>query len=297
MQQTHFKRPGPAPDFPPIAAFLENWAEHRDLSDELQRLERFAATDSSSPGEGAWRVVESLVSVARHLNHRAQDAALKVQPKWLPDFVRATAYGYWAHRLAMSEYRQRELDHAFALHEAGFILGSCVTLGWLDHARSMAVQMAAAFDTSFYYDRDDAYHRRAQTFVLRLALDWNGSRREWPSYAFDVPAYDYLVHHWRDKDPDVLLHALLAACDRHMHEAHEDSPHARHDICAPHYVYLPFEILAVMRLREQHGLALPYVDHTLMLTPLGRLPKPQTWIEDEVLTTTISRVRRDHPQL
>jgi len=244
-----------------------------------------------------WRVVETLVAIGRHLQHSAQDAALKVQPTWLPEWVRASAYGYWAHRLALHEYRERPLDDAFALHEAGFILGSCAALGWLDHARSMAVKMAAALDTSFYYDADEGHHRRAQTFVLRLVLDWNGSHREWPSYAFDVPAYDYLVHHWRDEDPRVLSEALLAACDRHMHESHEDSPDAAHDICAPHYVYMPFEMLTVLRLREKHGLALPQLDHTLMLTPLGQLPKPQSFVEDDVLTATIARVRREVPTL
>ena len=289
MQALPFQRLGPAANFPTITAMLGEWTYQSESANDLQRLHDFAAETAVRP-EDLCSASESLSDVARDLHRRAQTAALKVESGWLGDWARATAYGYWAHRIAAADYSERPRENAFALHEAGFTLGSCAALGWLDFARALTVQMCGLFDSAFYYDRDERFHRRTQTFVLRLLANWNGSTHEWPSYAYDVPAYDYIVHHWQDADARPLAEALLAACDRHMHQTGEDTVTNSTDICQPQYVYLPFEILTVLRLR-QLALTTPQIDHTLMLTPLGQLPEPQPLADDELLSSVVARAR------
>jgi hypothetical protein len=67
-----------------------------------------------------------------------------------------------------------------------------------------------------------------------------------------------LLAQWQTPDADALAPLLLAACDRHTHQASKtDEPLKSGD------TYYPFEVLAVLRLRLQRGLTNPLLEHSL----------------------------------
>lgn len=59
------------------------------------------------------------------------------------------------------------------------------------------------------------------------------------------------------------------------------------------YARTPLEILLICKLREELGLPNPKLDHPLMNTPLGQLPKEVPFAMDEVITAVMKRARAE----
>jgi hypothetical protein len=107
-----------------------------------------------------------------------------------------------------------------------------------------------------------------------------------------------ILERWRDPDPDVLAPWLLAACDRHTHEAPYDTAKQAYDFGDCRLTRTPIEILMIFRLRELTGLANPTLQHPLMEAPFDVLPEPQPPCAlDDVMQGTLKRAGEDWPQL
>jgi hypothetical protein len=174
---------------------------------------------------------------------------------------------------------------------------TCLLLGW-DEAAIYEGYLAYAalnreYQLQFSYDQK---HRRGHVFILRLFSAWRGDvSHEWPSYAYDEPIYEGILERWREPDPELLKPWLLAACDRHTHEAQPDTEEVFHDFSG--LPREPLEILFLFRLRERLGLLNPVLDHPLMESPFDHLPTPQApYIPDDLMRGTLKRIREDWPQ-
>ncbi len=139
-------------------------------------------------------------------------------------------------------------------------------------------------------------HRRGLAFMLRLFADWRGDvTHAWPGYAYDEPIYEGILRAWRVEDPEALAPLLLAACDRHTHQARPDAEPVYFDFRSQ--LRTPLEILMLYRLREICGLRNPSLVHPLMDAPFDRLPEPQAaYSRDDLVLGTLARVREDWPE-
>jgi len=68
----------------------------------------------------------------------------------------------------------------------------------------------------------------------------------------------------------------------------------KYDIHNDGFWYDPFEVLAVMKLRQLHGLENPVLEHLLLDTPLGKLPAPVPPYSEPLLDEVLARVRLTH---
>jgi hypothetical protein len=188
-----------------------------------------------------------------------------------------------------------------ALHRLGFCLANTLVMGWADWAIDLALRARSALDSDGFFDGGDESHRRTQHFLLRLIADWQGwPERSGPRCAFDTPLFNSLVEQWRAPDPQLVSPLLLAACDRHTHEARPDTRALWFDLPWRDAWYVPFEVLALLKLRQINNLAIPdpaMLDHALLKTPLGQLPATVPPYSDELLNGLISRVRREYSDL
>jgi hypothetical protein len=172
-----------------------------------------------------------------------------------------------------------------------FVLGhtdEAIYQGYLAHAiLNRSYQLKLSYENM---------HRRVQAFMLRLFAMWRGDvAHAWPSYAFDEPIYERILATWRDEDPATLKHWLLAACNRHTHQAKQETEKTFRD-CAS-FPRTPIEILYVLRLRQVIGLENPSLDHPLMEPPFDRLPEPQPrYVADDLVRGTLARIREDWPE-
>jgi hypothetical protein len=180
-------------------------------------------------------------------------------------------------------------------------IAECLNLGWADLAVDLTQRLNRGIDIAGFNDAGDFYHRRTQHFVLRLIANWQGwPERAGPKCAFDEPLFNALVDHWRTPNAADIAPLLLAGCDRHTHQARADSKQGFFDLNTHDVEYTPFEVLAVLKLRELHGLPNPSateLDHPLMNTPLGRLPEPTAPYTDELLEGVLARARQEFPDL
>jgi hypothetical protein len=303
--------------FPSIKTYLKsfvlgpvNWQ-----IEDLPRLQRYANQENFEIkyGEEAvnyrfYNAKEDLRRVSIALQWHAIQMALKGDDFWQDNWIRGTSYGYWAQRMDCCNQKRiyddfqtgkrRQYLGFLELHQIGLTIGTCLSLGWKDEVIDLARRVYECLSISGFIDGDDSSHRRTHHFILRLVSDWQG----WPvpslpSCAFDEPLFNALIAYWKTSDMDVLSHLLLAACDRHTHQARFDSNKACFDFPWDDSWYIPFEVLSVMRLRQIMGLVNPDLDHPLMKTPLGKLQEPVPLYEDDLIKGVLTRARMEYPDL
>ncbi|AFI88605.1 hypothetical protein [Pectobacterium parmentieri] len=145
---------------------------------------------------------------------------------------------------------------------------------------------------------------RYAAFGLTIIGDWLGKPLDLDKHALPRdPAWDQLVAHWREPDPEKFLPILLTACDTHIErialtEREDDT--GQFEFGSVFLAVHPTEILAVLRLREIIGLMNPaHIDHPLMQTPYAAITcQPDEVTErDELLDRFLEVVRQRDPQV
>lgn len=213
---------------------------------------------------------------------------------WTIPWRRALAYHYWA--CNMGKHLPQGILRR--LHDLVPTMVHCLLLGWEDWAWELYQLCHDRVIEGFFAlnKKKPEVERRTQLFVLQLIDQSQNKRREkYPSQAYDEPIFEALLKHWCHPDPDAIAPLLLAACDRHTHlsMAKGDSPELERE----EHWYDPFEILLVLHLRRQLGLANPELDHLIMNTPLGKLPEPAPKFQDALLEAVVSRYRTEFPKM
>lgn len=314
------ERAGVRPSFPSVKAYLksyvfgvEDWESR--LLVELRNYATGDLTEIRIEVEGETIVLPyhigsagaTLGSVSAAYRWMAIQGSLRAEPNNSGLWARATAYAYWGlrletrfrvHALAQFERGERPRKLSLFVNHFGMAIANCLVLNWQEWAIDLTRRAHWALDNDVFNDGDDAAHRRTDHFILRLIGRWQGwPERKKPSCAFDEPLFNALVDHWATPNANDLAPLLLAACDRHTFQARPDNSKTSFDMSWHGVHYDPFEVLAVLKLRELHSLPNPVLDHPLMNTPLGRLPAPTEPYSDELLDGVLARARMEFPDL
>lgn len=206
---------------------------------------------------------------------------------------------FWHHRFGILAPDHPHGLRMFSIVSSANMLAAMAILGWKDAVIYQGYLAHAALNNTYQlklqYENE---HRQAQAFMLRLFASWVGdAEHAWPAYAYDEPIYEALLQHWRTPDPAALVPCLLAACDRHTHQAGRDTLTKFYDFSTEWDLgRVPVEILLLFRLREWEGLANPLLDHPLMAAPYHQLPPPQPVPPlDELMQGVVKRANEDWP--
>lgn len=297
---------GVRPQFKTVKAYLKCYTrgfDEEEYQRKLDNLQRYASEGEGFVyGRGGMTgsplifnfssAYVALVGVYWVTRWFAIQAALSGAADWYLQWQRSVAYGYWAYRMTQLERGPTSLKKTVS------IAANCLVLGWEDWAIDLAGWVNRGIENKKrFWEYDKAIHPRTQIFILRLIADWQQwPTRDWEKWVFDEPIFNALLEHWRTPDANALRPLLIAACDRHTHESRFDISTKHYDINTDAFWYDPFEVLAVLKLRELRGLANPALDHTLMNTPLGKLPAPAARYSDALLDGVIDRVRVTQPE-
>jgi hypothetical protein len=165
-----------------------------------------------------------------------------------------------------------------------------MVMGFREHAlRLVRLHLLAHRLELFDYPQ---YYPAAQS-LLRIFAGYLGEPEiTLKGEALTHPAYSALAKHWRHPEAELLVPVLLAVCDEHTRRSVRGKPYG--DQCDfEYFARTPVEILLVLKLREELGLPNPKLDHPLMNTPLGVLPKEIPFEFDELLAPVVKRMRED----
>lgn len=249
------------------------------------------------------------LSMGAHLQLDAIATALENGATWRQKLAKSVGYCMFGDRMNYfwhHQFKQIFPEHPQPLRIMGFAamtesIAYSLMLGWTEEAIYQGYLTYAAINCEFCSTSEYSNeHRRAHVLMLRLFADWrsDGLSRDWPSWAFDVSAYNEILNRWRDPNPGVLAPWLLAACDRHTHEGRYDSSKTSYDFGDYRITRTPIEILFVLRLRELIGLSNPRLNHPLMSAPFDELPEAQpVFRPDELMLATLKRAREDWPHI
>jgi hypothetical protein len=215
---------------------------------------------------------------------------------WLDFWRRSVAYDYWSCRMLRHSGRRSNW-----LLDLTNTMAFCLVLGWADYALTLYHDVAERLERKAFEDYDAGkkpfFQRRTQYFILRLIADWQGlTAPPMPPQADDEPLFAALLAQWRSPNVEALVLLLLAACDRHTQLVivRKDSPDFD---TGGELTYLPFEILAVFRLRAMLSLPNPKLDHPLMATTLGALPPVTEPYSDALLEDVLRQARMEFAEL
>jgi hypothetical protein len=215
---------------------------------------------------------------------------------WLDFWRRSVAYAYGSCRM---------MQHCGGVHcwmfEVANTAACCLALGWTDRAVTLFRQLAEGIARGAFIDYDKKtkpfFQRRTQFFLLRMVAQWQDfALPPLPPQADDEPLFSALLSHWRSPDAAALAPLLLAACDRHTHLVliRKESPDFH---TSDALTYVPFEILAVLRVREILGVPNPTLDHPLMSTAFGTLPEPSKPFRDALLDGVMRQAKTEFAEL
>lgn len=279
---------------------------------ELNRIREYVTREDSLPSKNIPNTRNATHSWSECLGRSKVKEVLASAPdnsSWLNELVHWTQYYqvgirqefFWHHRFRLLfPNHPRGGLFLFSMQAAAHMMATMAILGWKEGVIYQGYLTHAALNRNYQLELEyTEEHRRAQAFMLRLFADWVGDvSHQWPAYAYDEPIYEMLLQHWRHSDPEALIPCLLAACDRHTHQAGKDTLKKFYDFNSDwHLERVPVEILLLFRLREWEGLANPVLDHPLMLAPFDRLPPEQPVPElDELMQGVLKRAREDWPQ-
>lgn len=219
-----------------------------------------------------------------------EDCRREIGADWRLAWRRGVAYRVRSIQLAsLCAHRARA-----TLQDYVAAMVHCLLLGWQDWAGDLLQRSHArvAQGCATLDDNEAGIELRTPLFVLRLIDQWQSREgNAYPPEAYDEPVFEGLLAHWRQPDPAAIAPLLLAACERHSRQA---APTA----CPPgvdyhSYACDPYEILLVLHLRGQLGLASPLLDHPLMTTPLGVLPDAAPPFREALLDDAVARLRKE----
>jgi hypothetical protein len=196
--------------------------------------------------------------------------------------------------------RRRQYLGFVNLHRTAFTIGCCIANSWEAMAFELTDLCRDTLSIGGFSDGGDECHRRGPYFVLRLLSDAQGAQLgPLPASASDEPTYNAVLQRWREPHEAGLVPLLMAMLDRHTHEARPNSNKARYDFPWLDEWYVPYEVLAVLRLRQRAGLpieTLQAIDHPLFTTPLGRLHEALPY-DDDLLRALVPRLLAEAPGL
>lgn len=311
-------RMGVRPQFKKPKAYLTAWLTPDYSAAAYANLERFKKEGEFKFPLGPFEMTYGIETVPADLQRHEQSirwravhaALIEKMADWISDFRLAVAYAYWIARLNCRAQHIRIVEHAagglptlhptMTLQRMMGAAADCLALGWLNEAICLAQEAVWGVANRGFVDGDDDLHRRAHYFILQLIADWQGwELNGLPRCASDEPLYKDLLAAWRSDDLALVEHLLLAACDRHTHEAIPSNVNTGRESDFSDYAtfYNPHEVLAVLRLRKVLGLPNPQVDHLLMSTPIGKLHDPAPFELNDELKTVLSQFRKTYPGL
>lgn len=255
------------------------------------RKQNKEALYASETAEKACADPEGAKIIANRDAAESSKESLQVQigADWRPAWQRAVAYCYWSCQM-------RTLSGRGLLYYTVGTVGNCLVLGWHDWALRLAYRAKEGIRRGAYSTAQDK--QRTQFFLLRLIDDWQGNpEHKYPPAAYDDPLLTALLEQWKTPDPAHIAPLLLAACDRHTHHAKNTSEKSDPDFPNRAWWYDPFEILAVLYLRNLAGLDNPVLEHPLLATPIGMLPAVASKYSDGLLEAVIHQACKERPEL
>jgi hypothetical protein len=204
-----------------------------------------------------------------------QDAPLDA----LGEMSKQVSYQYWGGQIEVHHFGRTFPENMIST------LASCLHLGHLAQARSLALLLCGAYE-----GKVDTWEGASPLcrWIASIACDyWNLSMRTADSTAavpslidgLKEPVLIELYRHWRDPDLRPFRSHLLWLCDFHTHAMTD----AR----------VPVFVLAWLRLREAAGLRNPSIDHPLTKPGYAQLPPSREMYSDSTLEAVISRLRQD----
>lgn len=125
-----------------------------------------------------------------------------------------------------------------------------------------------------YYAENKTHH----VFMACLFEKWKqGEMSELLHILPEDHVYRRLMTNW--KHTEKISDLLYEVCDYHIYSA-SDTPLKSDEIDS--FVYIPYDYYCIKLLRDKEGLDTPAIDHPLLQTPLGQIPKDRPGYNPEM---------------
>jgi hypothetical protein len=162
-----------------------------------------------------------------------------------------------------------------------------VLIGKIEDAKRFFVLLIKAFNRNWFIYKDYPIFY----FMLRLMSDYlNEPLLSAPNNSENEVVFQELFLNWRVRSPEVIEGLCLSVCDYHTHQCKPNSGSQWHEFSNGYWSGWPIEINLLFKLRQMIGLENPDLDHPLMNSTLGQLPKDIPFELDDLTERVIGKM-------
>ena len=270
------------------------WCEHNAEGIKEDADSRFKLHLTNMDFRAAKVITLELGMMALYHGSRGCLAVIEGDEKCWRDIDLAVRYQYWNVKMSLGAIRKavRESLTALQISDEVPILALLLCYSYVHelveqrdefwHFFQSIVYEEGIVTESYWPDEEQGWF---ELFAYRMfASTPFGDKARLPKVLAEKPIgpYQSVLDHW-DKQED-FVDAMRAICDYHCEQMElRSAHHAWAPFDAEPFDLVPYEILAIYKLRAEQGLDTPEIDHPLLKLPTAsREPRELTKIDDPI---------------
>lgn len=237
------------------------------VAQELEYLEEDLACDSL---EGLDNVSDSLGILALCHGVRGEIAICAGEVSGWEDVSRAMIYRYWGLMLRAKSFSKTSFLQGIRtvpnltnqLSSAGCLLAGFIAADRPDLAESVADILAGMLTVDGAVDSGYLKERRFEPFMLWLYAIYSGGAAPVLIESMNLGIYQKVIDSWADEQE--LVGVLEEVCQYHLANTEDKGGAWDPEFKNPPFDLLPLEVAAILKVRQQIGLATPAVTSPLL---------------------------------
>lgn len=172
-------------------------------------------------------------------------------------------------------------------NEGGLCLARAIALGYSEEAEILNSGMVEGLHNGLFYGFG---RTTVAPFVFGLYSNWRETTLSYEGLGVKTAdVYEKLLECWRTTNLKDLVPALESACEYHVLRSQEQTDEETFEFDSFLDKLYAFEILALLRLRQQLGLSISGVDHPLLTAACTFLKDVQPFPEDQFLRSVCEK--------
>ena len=168
------------------------------------------------------------------------------------------------------------------LVDAANCLSALITYELFDEAEYIGLFMQKSLAYPEYIDIDFWNSRTFEPFIYQLYSMYGTTKIDPRLVSRDLGVYSGVIRFW--DDPVQLTSVMIDLCNYHCKKMWDYTGISMPEFFNAPFALVPFEILAIYKLRDRLGLPTPRIDHPLMNSPLVQFYPTKFEGKDAVLT-------------
>ena len=185
------------------------------------------------------------------------------------------------------------VDDRFFIESAN-LLSALIVYEMDDMLQILATRIQILYQLPQLVPKEFRNKRNYEPFIFKLYALYGTEKLDPTVVRYNLGIYSDVFIYW--DDPDQLATVLIKLCDYHCTKMYYDGGFRVPEFYQSPFCLIPFDILAIYKLRDRLGLPTPRINHPLMNSPLVKFYPPKYDYTDDIIERYQKRIEEYFPQ-